>query len=252
MTAVPLAPARTAFLLRLDPLAKIAAALPAMIALVFVRDLATPGTFLVVAYVLLVCGAPLSARLFVLLGAVVPLAVVVVGLGFAVWVDPSIGGHPVVRIGDWALTDAALSDGFATGLRLAAIMTLAFLGGLTTGGTDLVRALVQHLRVPYRIGYAALAAIRFVPRFGRELEVIRQAHRVRGVGGFAPTRWIRTVVPLLAGAIRHAERVALAMDARAFGAHADRTERRVVPWRRRDTVFVLAFWLLSAAVFVVA
>ena len=40
--------------------------------------------------------------------------------------------------------------------------------------------MVQNLRVPYRIGYTALAALRFVPRFGHELEVIRAAHRVRG------------------------------------------------------------------------
>ncbi|MXS75506.1 cobalt ABC transporter permease [Microbacterium sp. CSI-V] len=249
MTAVALAPAPTAFLVGLNPLAKIAAALPAMLALVFARDLTTPTTFLVLSYVLLLCGARWSARLFTMLGAVVPLAVTVVGLGFAVWVDPSIGGVAVLRVGGWTLTDGALAVGFSTGLRLAAIMTLALLGGLTTAGTDLVRALVQQLRVPYRVGYAALAAIRFVPRFGRELETIRQAQRVRGVGGFAPTRWIRTVVPLLAGAIRHAERVALAMDARAFGAHPDRTERHLVPWRRRDTAFVLAFWAVSAAVF---
>ncbi len=53
-------------------------------------------------------------------------------------------------------------------------------------------------------------------------------------------------MPLLAGAIRHAERVALAMDARAFGAHPDRTERHLLPWRRRDTVFTAVFWIASA------
>lgn len=252
MTAVALGPSRTAFLLRLNPLAKIAAPLPAMIALVFVRDLATPLAFLLLAYAALFAGARWSARLFVLLGAVVPLAVIVVGLGFALWVDPARGGTDVVRAGTWTLTDSALTVGVATGLRLAAIMTLAFIGGLTTTGADLVRALVHQLHVPYRIGYAALAAIRFVPRFGRELEVIRLAHRVRGVGGFLPLRWIRTVVPLLAGGIRHAERVALAMDARAFGAHPGRTERHSVPWHHRDTVFVLVFWAVSAAAFLVA
>jgi energy-coupling factor transport system permease protein len=250
MTAVALTPTRTAFLVRLNPLAKIAAPLPAIVALVFVRDLPTPLTFLVLSYLVLLAGARWSGRLLVLLFAVVPLAVVVVGLGFALWVDPSDGGTAVVRAGSWVLTESALAIGIATGLRLAAIMTLALIGGLTTTGPDLVRALVQQLRVPYRIGYAALAAIRFVPRFGRELEIIRQAHRVRGAGGFAPVRWMRAVVPLLAGGIRHAERVALAMDARAFGAHPDRTERHLVPWRRRDTVFVLAFWAVSAAAFV--
>ena len=258
MTALAPAPvARGAFLGTLNPLAKIAAPLPAMIALVFVRDLATPVAFLVLAYALLLVGARLTPRALALLGIVVPASVVVVGLGFALWVDPerTDATAALLRIGGWALTEGALVIGLATGLRLAAIMTLAFLGGLTTAGTDLVRALVQQLRVPYRVGYAALAAIRFVPRFGHELEVIRQAHRVRGAGGgplTAPARWLRTVVPLLAGAIRHAERVALAMDARAFGAHPDRTERHTVPWRHRDTIFVAAFWAVSAAVFVAA
>lgn len=248
MTAAALTHAREPFLPALNPLAKIAAAIPAMVALVFVRDVATPVAFLLLAALVLLVGTRWSARLLVLLGVAVPLAVVVVAAGFALWVDAA-GGSEVVRAGSWVVTDSALVVGLATGLRLGAILTLALIGGLTTTGSDLVRSSVQQLRVPYRIGYAALAAIRFVPRFGRELEIIRQAHRVRGVGGFPPRRWLRTVVPLLAGGIRHAERVALAMDARAFGAHPDRTERHLVLWRRRDTAFVLAFWVVSAAVF---
>jgi len=116
---------------------------------------------------------------------------------------------------------------------------------------------VQNLRVPYRIGYTALAALRFVPRFGHELEVIRAAHRVRGTDTrrgpvAAVRRAIGYSIPLLASAIRHAERVALAMDARAFGAHATRTERTLSRWRVRDTVFVVAFWAVGAAVYVLA
>jgi energy-coupling factor transport system permease protein len=53
----------------------------------------------------------------------------------------------------------------------------------------------------------------------------------------------------MAGAIRHAERVALAMDARAFGAYPDRTERHIVPFRARDVVFIALFLLASAAIF---
>lgn len=239
-----------------NPLAKFAGPLPAMIALVFVRDLTSPLVFLVLASLVLLLGTRLTRRVVGILIGVIPAATVVVAVGFALWVDPERveGTSEVLRVGDWALTEGALAIGLATGLRLAAIMTLAFIGGLTTEGSDLVRALVQQLRVPYRIGYAALAAIRFVPRFGRELAVIRQAHRIRGARGgvlSAPARWAGYVVPLLAGAIRHAERVALAMDARAFGAHPDRTERHRVPWRRRDTVFVALCWAVSAAVFVV-
>ena len=112
---------------------------------------------------------------------------------------------------------------------------------------------VQQLRAPYRIGYTALAAYRFVPRFGYELGVIRAAHRVRGThGGRGPfarlARGWGYIVPLLASAIRHAERVALAMDGRAFGAYPTRTERHEVPFRTRDIVFIALMLAASAAI----
>jgi energy-coupling factor transport system permease protein len=48
---------------------------------------------------------------------------------------------------------------------------------------------------------------------------------------------------LLAGAMRHGDRVSLAMEARGFGAHRTRTERRHVPMRARDAV--LALWFVA-------
>lgn len=249
---------RRQFLYALNPLAKVAGFAPAMVLLVFVRDLATPAAFLVLAYVLILVGARLTGRLLALLLLGLPAGMLLIGVGFSLWVDASLVADtaPVVRIGDWTLYGGALVIGFATALRLGSIVALALVGGLTTSGPDLVRASVQQLRVPYRIGYTALAAFRFVPRFGHELAVIRAAHRVRGHhGGRGPfarvARGWGYIVPLLAGAIRHAERVALAMDSRAFGAYPDRTERHLVPFRARDVVFVVAMLLISAVVFVV-
>lgn len=246
------------FLAALNPLAKIAAPLPAILVLVFVRDLGTPLAFLALSYLLLLLGAPLTRGLALLLTVAIPVAVVALGLGMSLWTDPQLVDDtaPLVSLGAWTWYSGAVWMGLATGLRLGAIVSLALLAGVATTGPDLVRSLVQQLRVPYRIGYTALAAFRFVPRFGHELDVIRQAHRVRGShGGRGPfaavARWWGYVVPLLAGAIRHAERVALAMDSRAFGAHPDRTERHLVPWRARDTVFAVLFWLVSAGILIV-
>jgi energy-coupling factor transport system permease protein len=243
------------FLYALNPLAKLAAPLPAMIVLIFVRDAATPAAFLVLAYAVLLVGAKFTRVLAGVLLLALPLGAMAIGFGFSLWTDASrVDDTPVFwQIGGWTLYQGALAIGFATGLRLAAIVALTLIAGLSTTGPDLVRASVQHLRVPYRIGYTALAAFRFVPRFGHELDVIRQAHRVRGShGGRGPftavARWFGYVVPLMAGAIRHAERVALAMDSRAFGAYPDRTERHLVPYRVRDTVFIVLFWAASAAV----
>ncbi|MFS0895220.1 energy-coupling factor transporter transmembrane component T [Microbacterium sp. 179-I 3D3 NHS] len=244
------------FLYALNPLAKVAGFAPAMVLLVFVRDLATPAAFLLLAYGILLVGARTTVRLLALLLIALPVGMIAVGVGFSVWVDASLvsGTAPLVRLGGWTLFAGALEIGFATALRLGAIVALALIGGLTTTGPDLVRASVQQLRVPYRIGYTALAAFRFVPRFGHELAVIRAAHRVRGHhGGRGPfarlARGWGYIVPLLAGAIRHAERVALAMDARAFGAHPTRTERHSVPFRTRDVVFTVASLAASALIF---
>lgn len=251
------APPSRRFLYGLNPLAKLAAPVPAMALLVFSRDLATPLTFLALAYLVALIGAQPTARAMLLLFVVLPFAATFVGLGMTLWADASRvdTSVAVLTIGGWTLYGGAVEIGMATGVRLAAIIALGLMAGLTTTGPDLVRAAVQHLRVPYRFGYTALAAFRFVPRFGYELEVIRQAHRVRGAhDGRGPlaalARWWGYIVPLLAGAIRHAERVALAMDARAFGAAPERTERHLVPWRRRDTVFVVAFWAVSAGILI--
>lgn len=248
--------ARRHFLYGLNPLAKIAAVVPAIVVLVFVRDLVTPAVFLVAAYLVLLAGARMTRANALLLFVAIPLGLALIGLGFAVWVDPAqVASSPVLlRVGGWMLHAGALQIGFATALRLGAILALSLIGGLTTSGPNLVRATVQQLRVPYRIGYTALAAFRFVPRFRYELGVIRAAHRVRGHhGGRGPfarlARGWGYIVPLLAGAIRHAERVALAMDSRAFGAYPTRTERYVVPWRPRDTVFLVASLAASVAVF---
>ncbi|KDA05449.1 cobalt ABC transporter permease [Microbacterium sp. CH12i] len=260
-TIDPYAPAAPAsarhFLHHLNPLAKIAAVAPAMVMLLFVRDLATPASFIVLAYVIIVIGARLSVRTTALLFLAVPVGIAVIGVGFSLWVDAAIVDDtaPFLQIGGWTLFTGALQVGFATALRLGAILTLALIGGLTTTGPDLVRASIQQLHVPYRIGYTALAAYRFVPRFGYELAVIRAAHRVRGHhGGRGPfarmARGWGYIVPLLASAIRHAERVALAMDSRAFGAHSTRTERYLVPFRVRDVVFIALFLIGSAAIFI--
>lgn len=244
------------FLYGLNPLAKLGAPLPAMLLLVFVRDLATPLAFSALAYAVLLVGVVFTPRLALILFVALPAGVALIGLGFSLWTDAAKVDQSAIawQVGSWTMYVGALEVGYATALRIAAIVALTLIVGLSTTGPDLVRACVQQLRVPYRIGYTALAALRFVPRFGHELDVIRQAHRVRGAhGGRGPiaaaARWFGYLVPLLAGAIRHAERVALAMDARAFGAHSARTERHLVPWQVRDTVFVVAFLAISAAIF---
>lgn len=235
-----------------NPLVKVLGPIPAMVVVIGSRDLLTPALFAVLALALLVGGGRLTARTVSGLLAVITALVAVMSVSFGVWTDPSRvdDTHTLMRFGPITLWSGALETGLATGLRVASVLLMALLSGLTTHGPDLVRSMITQLRMPYRVGYAGLAALRFVPRFARELDTIRKAHRVRGLSpGRGPLAGIRRytgyAIPLLAGGIRHADRVSLSMESRGFGAYPTRTERRHIPVRPRDGM-LLAFLLAAA------
>jgi energy-coupling factor transport system permease protein len=136
----------------------------------------------------------------------------------------------VAAIGPFRITTEALWGGIGIGLRVLAIASVGAVFALTTDSTRLVDSLVQQARVPERFAYGALAAYQAIPRFSEDLTTIRQARRIRGLrSGWHP----RILVSLLVLAIRHGDRKALAMDARAFGS-MQRSAYRVVPWGLLD------------------
>ena len=142
----------------------------------------------------------------------------------------------LAQVGPFRVTAVALAGGAGLGLRLIAIGAVGAAFVLTTDSTRLVDALVQQARVSPRFAYGALAAYQAAPRFGEDLTTLRQARRLRGLrGGWHP----RLLVGLLVLAIRHGDRVALAMDARAFGS-GPRTRYREVRWGPLDVVMGLA------------
>ncbi|WP_402468579.1 energy-coupling factor transporter transmembrane component T [Isoptericola aurantiacus] len=237
-----------------NPLVKILGPVPVMLGVVLTRDVLTPALVALAAFATIAVMGRVGARALAVIGSAALALCLVMTFSFGLLTDPAEVADTTLlaSVGPLDVRSGALATGLATAVRTVALMLLVLLGGLTTSGADFVRALTQQLRLPYRIGYSALAALRFVPRFSHELEVIRGAHRVRGVTpGRGPAAAVRRragfVVPLLAGGIRHAERVSLAMDARGFGAHPRRTDRVTVPFRARDVVLLLSFWAGGAA-----
>ena len=113
-----------------------------------------------------------------------------------------------------------------------AIASVGAVFALTTEPTRLVDALVQQARVPERFGYGALAAYQAIPRFAEDLTTLRQARRIRGLGGGWHPRLLLSLLDL---AIRHGDRMALAMDARAFGS-GPRSRYREVRWTWLDAI----------------
>ena len=222
---------------RANPLTKLAVAAVWLVALVATLRPHVPLVLAAGALVAGVAAAGLPPGR--LLRAVAPLWLVAaaVGVSNAVFaaanLDPA--AHELARIGPLRLTEPGVAAGLALALRVAAIGATSVVFALTTGATALADALVQRARLPPRFAYAALAAYRALPRFALDLDGLRAARRLRGLPGHDP----RLIVALLVLAIRHADRMGLAMDARGFDAGIPRTHYRLSPFGALD-VAVLA------------
>ncbi|WP_278602148.1 ATP-binding cassette domain-containing protein [Actinomyces naeslundii] len=144
-----------------------------------------------------------------------------------------------------------LGDAVTGGTGIGALVALVLVSGVSTDPEALIRTLTTTFHMPYRLGAAGIASIAFITRFQDDFVLLRTARALRGVGDrwgpLAPVvRWIGSILPLMILAIQHAERVALSMDSRAFGAHRRRTEMTDEPWRARDWGVVVLTWALVA------
>jgi energy-coupling factor transport system permease protein len=223
---------------RASPLTKLAVALVWLIGLALTTQPWPPITLTVVA---LVSGVVLGrVPPAVLARAIAPLWVValVVLVSNTVFgaANPDPTATELLRVGPLRVTHEALGTAVGLGLRVVAIASVGAVFALTTDSTRLVDALVQQARVPERFAYGALAAYQAVPRFAEDLATLRQARRIRGLrGSWHP----RLLVGLLVLAIRQGDRMALAMDARAFGS-GPRTSYRVVRWQALDLAIAVS------------
>jgi energy-coupling factor transporter transmembrane protein EcfT len=217
---------------RTSPVTKLAVAMVLLIGLAFTLD---PRPPVVVAAGVLVAGLLLGAIPASRLGAgLAPLWLAALGIGVFNTLfsgsnaDPSLA--VVAVVGPFRVTWDAVAAGTGLALRVVAIASVGVVFGQTTDSTRLVDGLVQQAGVPERFGYGALAAYQAIPRLAEQLTTLRQARRIRGLrGSWHP----RILVGLLVLAIRHGDRLALAMDARAFGS-GPRTRYREVTWTWLD------------------
>jgi energy-coupling factor transport system permease protein len=137
----------------------------------------------------------------------------------------------IVTIGPLRLTQEGFAVAAGLGARVLAIVAIGSVFALTTDATGLADSLVQQGRLSPRFAYGALAAYQAVPRLVDDLATIRAARRVRGLREWHP----RILLSLLVRAIRHADQLALGMDARAFGS-GRRSTYRPLHWGPADLV----------------
>lgn len=152
----------------------------------------------------------------------------------------------VASLGPFRLTAPAVQAGVALALRVVAIVAVGVAWSRVTDATHLADALVQQARLPERFAYGALAALQAIPWLAEDLVALREARRIRGLrASWHP----RVLVGLLVLAVRRADRLAVAMDARGF-AGPGRTRFRVIRWSAFDAGVVLGGLVVLAAILV--
>lgn len=237
----PIVPDRSAPLGRANPVAKLGAAAILLVVLFASIDLMTAGVVLVGLAAVL----PLSGiRPRDLLGRAWLVGLVAISIGvFNVLFAAEQLGPTLVTVGPLRVGSETLVTGIGLAVRLLAIVLAGLLATATTEPSDLAGALVQQLGLSPRFGVGALAAVRLLPLFASEWQTIAMARRARGVeAGRSPVAAVRLLagqlLALLVGAIRRGTRMAMAMEARGFGARECRTAARPQAMRRADWVWV--------------
>lgn len=191
-------------------------------------------------------------RLAALATALAPLAFAALTVGlFNALLNPANGDASLAALaslGPIRVTAPAVAAGVAIACRVGAVAVLGIAFALTTDTTRLVDSLVQQVRVPERFAYGALAAFQAIPRLAEDLVSLREARRIRGLrASWHP----RILVGLLVLAIRRADRMAVAMDARGFGS-GPRSRYRVERGSRADAALLAAGWVILVAAMLVA
>ena len=238
LVAAEIPAATTASLLgRASPLVKLVVAVVWLVGLA-TTTAAAPAVALalVAALATVFLGGVRPGRLLVGLG---PLLVAAVGIGLTNLLFSGSNTDPaaveVARLGPLRVTAPAL---VAAGGIFARVLAIVAVGGsfaLTTDPTHLIDALVQQGRLSPRFAYATLAAYQAVPRLGSDLGTLVGARRLRGL---SPAWHPRVLVGLLVRAIRHADQLAVALDARGLGS-GPRSAYRPVRWGWRDLAVAL-------------
>ena len=126
---------------------------------------------------------------------------------------------------------------------------------LSTTKVEEFTAGLMRLGVPYRVGFAISLSFRLVPLFIDSAFTVVQAQRLRGYdfdrGGplTRVRRYVPVVIPVFMGALRKANAMAMALEARGFGMNPRPTSFVDYPMRPRDFAALAILILIATGYF---
>lgn len=235
---------------RINPVAKLMAALILALVLALSVDVVSSGVALALE-VLLLPFAGLGWRCFWRRTA-------------AVWITAPLAGLTVALYGrssglvyfQWfvvEITDGSLHLALVTVLRVLAIALPAVALFATVDATELGDGLAQLAHLPARFVLGALSALRLVGLVRDDWRSLELARRARGVANRGHLRRLAGLAfALFVLSIRRGTALATAMEARGFGGSTPRTWARVSRFGAREWGLVGVAVVVAAAAVVVS
>jgi energy-coupling factor transport system permease protein len=161
------------------------------------------------------------------------------------------GATPLFQWG--RLTISRTSPWFALGM---AVKLNVFLGAgmvfLTTTRIEDFAYALGCLGVPHRVGFTFTLAFRLVPVFIDAASTVVQAQRCRGLDFEQGSAWQRlrryvtVIVPVFMGALRRADNMAMALEARGFQSALPRTTLQRYRFGAADAAALALLFALTA------
>ena len=224
-------------ILTVNPLAKLAASAIISVALILSLDWVS-------ALVALACTLPLLAwsglTVKQLAVRIAPLTIAAVLAGFTTVLYGQPSGTLWFSFGLIEITDGSLSLGLATALRVLAIAIPAVVLFGTIEPVDLADSLEQRTRLPARFILGSLVALRLIGAVRLDWDALTRARRSRGLGEKNKlSRFLHQAFALFVLSLRRADKLALAMQSRAFDSGRVRSWARVSPWGSAEWLLII-------------
>lgn len=155
------------------------------------------------------------------------------------------------------ITEESFFRGLHLGFRGIVFAVIGVVFSLTTRPVFLFYSLMQQVKVKPKYAYSFMAAVRLLPIMLEELQTLRYALKVRGVGqqkgimGFYH-KLKSYSIPLISQSIRRAHRIAVAMEAKRFSNTTKRTFYYEIGYSRVDLWFVIYFIIVISLSYFIA
>ncbi|MEK4523617.1 energy-coupling factor transporter transmembrane component T [Psychrobacillus sp. FSL W7-1457] len=230
---------------RMNPSIKFVIVMICMLSLAFFFDPWTPLVFWFSIIVIQIFLSNISWKNWALL--MLPFVIAAFGYLWTTLLFAESGSGTVLwSIGSVDITESQLNHALSLSFRVLAFSSLSLLFALTTDPIIFIRSLMQQLKLSPKIAYGIMVGYQFLPLLKDEFIQVQQVQKLRGLSDDSNVfkRLIglrRVLIPMLSGAVRKAERVAFAMEARGFTGDPRKVFYHEVPIEKKDFILVFLF-----------